>query len=150
MIPFRRTATGLEFAVFRRSDAGWWQFVAGGGEDQETPLEAAEREMREETGIPVEGQLLELDFLSKVPASEFAAARVWGPAVREVPEHWFAADVGTQQVTLSREHTEVRWVPHDEACRLLKWDSGRTALSELLNRASGSSGRRWPATDLRP
>ena len=46
VIPFRRTAAGLEFAVLRRSDADYWQFVAGGGEDDETPLQAARREAR--------------------------------------------------------------------------------------------------------
>ena len=51
VIPFRRTAAGLEFAVLTRNDADYWQFVAGGGEDDETPSLATQRETQEEVGI---------------------------------------------------------------------------------------------------
>ena len=51
VLPFRKTAKGLyEFAVFRRSDAGYWQAIAGGGEMGETSREAAIRESQEEAG----------------------------------------------------------------------------------------------------
>ncbi len=43
VIPFRRTPGGTQFAVLRRSDTGWWQFVSGGGEDQETPAQLKTR-----------------------------------------------------------------------------------------------------------
>lgn len=32
---------------FFDSDADYWEFMAGGGEDDETPLQAAEREVEE-------------------------------------------------------------------------------------------------------
>ncbi len=51
VIPFRRTGTVPEFAVLKRSDASYWQFVAGGGENDETPAQAATRETEEEIGI---------------------------------------------------------------------------------------------------
>ena len=35
----------FEYALFKRSDAGFWQGVSGGGEDDETPLQTA-REKR--------------------------------------------------------------------------------------------------------
>jgi len=35
VIPFRRTESTLKFAVLKRSDADYWQFVAGGGENGE-------------------------------------------------------------------------------------------------------------------
>ena len=35
-----------------KSVNGNWQAIAGGGEGQETPLEAARREVQEEGGIP--------------------------------------------------------------------------------------------------
>jgi len=40
-----------------------------------------------------------------------------------------------QIITLSSEqHTECRWVSYEEAARLLRWDSNRTALWELNER----------------
>ena len=32
VIPYRRDQTGVRFALLKRRDAGYWQFVVGGGE----------------------------------------------------------------------------------------------------------------------
>jgi 8-oxo-dGTP pyrophosphatase MutT (NUDIX family) len=73
VIPFRRTAAGPEFAVLKRSDAPYWQFVAGGGEDDESPGQAAERETKEEIGVAANGRLLQLDSVATVGAALVAA-----------------------------------------------------------------------------
>ncbi len=52
VLPYYRTDKATEYAIFRRTDAGYWQGIAGGGEDEETPLPAAKREAQEETSIP--------------------------------------------------------------------------------------------------
>lgn len=46
VFPFRRRAEGVvDYVLFRRvDDADFWQGVAGGVEDGETPLEAARRD----------------------------------------------------------------------------------------------------------
>jgi 8-oxo-dGTP pyrophosphatase MutT (NUDIX family) len=49
---FRRTGPEPEYALFRRSDDGSWQSVAGGVEEDESLLQAARRETREESGLP--------------------------------------------------------------------------------------------------
>lgn len=41
VLPFRKTTSGTEYALFRRSDSGDWQTIAGGGDDGETPLQAS-------------------------------------------------------------------------------------------------------------
>ena len=49
VIPFYRAPESETlYCVLRRADAGFWQWVAGGGEDAEMPVEAAIRETREE------------------------------------------------------------------------------------------------------
>ncbi len=99
VIPFRRTATGVEFAVLKRSDADWWHFVAGGGEEGETPLDAARRETREEIGITPKGEFMRLDSMATIPRHWFAAAASWPPEVYVVPEHAFAVETGDAELT---------------------------------------------------
>ncbi len=137
VIPFRYGEAGLEYAVLMRSDAKYWQFVAGGGEAGETPLEAARREAQEETGTT--GKLIRLDSIATVPKRCFGAAESWGQDVYVIPEHCFALNVGDSVMCLSDEHTEVRWVSYEEAQSLLKWDSNRTALWELNERLKENS-----------
>lgn len=51
IFPYTRAADGtLRYAVFRRANLGVWQGLAGGGEDGETPAQAARRETAEEAG----------------------------------------------------------------------------------------------------
>ena len=77
--PFRKTETGLiEYALFKRSDAGYWQGIAGGGEDDETPLVAARRETIEESGIPPTSAFLQLSTVEPVPVTEFRDSHLWG------------------------------------------------------------------------
>ena len=134
VIPFRRTAAGTEYAVLKRSDADWWQFVAGGGEDDETPLQAAQRETQEETGIAGNDSFLQLDSTAMVPENCFDAADSWEDDVYVIPEHCFAVDTGDRVITISQEHTDFQWVQYDQARQMLKWDRNRTALWELNER----------------
>ena len=48
VIAYRERDATREFAVFHRANCEMWQFIAGGGEDDETPRVAAQREAREE------------------------------------------------------------------------------------------------------
>jgi dATP pyrophosphohydrolase len=54
-----------------------------------------------------------------------------------VPEYAFGADVGEQEITLSHEHEEFRWVDYSTAQKLLTFDSNRNALWELDYRLTG-------------
>jgi dATP pyrophosphohydrolase len=122
----------LEFCVLKREPSdrgGYWQWVAGGGEEGETPEQTARRETLEETGISADSALIRLDSMTTVPATEFGS--VWGESVLVVPEYAFGIQASTGEIKLSSEHTEYRWVDYETASGLLKWDSNRNALWEL-------------------
>jgi dATP pyrophosphohydrolase len=141
IIPFRRTsAAGSEFAVLKRRDTEYWQFVAGGGEDAESPLQAARRETQEEIGVAADAPFLALDSMATVPKHHFAAAATWGSDRYVIPEYCFAVEVGACPLTLSAEHVDLQWVSYEEACTLLRWDSNRNALWELNERLKAPRG----------
>jgi dATP pyrophosphohydrolase len=135
VIPYRSMPTGLEFALLKTSDGGYWQFVAGGGEEGETPLQAAIREVIEEIGI-ADQPLLPLDSMCTIPTIHFKAATGWPSTLYVIPEYAFAVDTGDRPIRLSHEHTEIWWVDYARAYQSLKWDSNRTALWELHQRLS--------------
>lgn len=128
------------FAVFHRKGNGAWQGIAGGGEDDEAPEDAARREAAEEAGIADEAAFLRLDSVASIPAVEFSAHRSWGPNVYVIPEYSFGVRVPHKCLALSSEHDTYKWLAFRDACKRLSWDSNRTALWELNERISKSPG----------
>ncbi len=138
VMPYRPTQAGdWEFAVFHRSDIACWQGIAGGGEDDETPLEAARREAFEEAGISPDAPFLSLDTTASIRVTCFRESRGWRADRFVVPEYAFGVLYVTAQLHLSAEHIEVHWLPFADAESLLRFDSNRTALWELNQRIRG-------------
>jgi 8-oxo-dGTP pyrophosphatase MutT (NUDIX family) len=111
-VVFRRTARGVRFLVLRAYAN--WDFPKGGVEPGESELEAARREVAEETG------LVELDF----PFGE--ANRETLPYANGKVARYYLAETDQAEITLPvspalgrPEHHEWRWVSHDEAEDLL-------------------------------
>src|SRR5262249_52307249 len=135
VFPFRILDNGeISYAVFRRRDEGMpWQAIAGGGEDSETPMEAAKRGAWEEAGIASGNAYMALDSRATVPAVHFAPFRD-----REdlfvIPEHCFAVEVMASDLRLSHEHVQYAWLPYAGAHEVLRWDSNKNALWELDRR----------------
>ena len=135
ILPFRHgSGSSIEYAVFKRSDAEYWQFIAGGGEGNETPLEAARREALEEAGISPESGYIPLDSKNTVPVVGVVGKFMWGEDVFVLPEHTFGVEADQTALNLSKEHTEYRWVGYQEAVSMLRWDSNKNALWELNTR----------------
>jgi dihydroneopterin triphosphate diphosphatase len=144
VLPFRQSTEGtIEYAIFRRGDHDddCWQGLAGGAEAGESAEQAARREAREEAGIPADAPLIPLDAVASVPAAHFRDRHLWRPDLYVVTERAFGVRLDHRMVvTLSREHTDYRWVAYAEAARLLRWDSNRTALWELNERLARDRG----------
>ena len=130
-IPYRIVDGTPMYCVFHRADHDQWQFIAGGGEDNETPLAAAKRETFEEGGVH-STQWLGLKSLSYIPVAIISEMRRkhWDSSTYVIPEYTFGFEC-QDDVRLSPEHTDCVWLTYDEANQKLKWDSNRTALYEL-------------------
>ncbi len=136
-IPYRREEAGLYYCVFHRADVDQWQFISGGGEDAETPEEAARREIFEESG-EAGAELLRLRSMCFIPTDIFSRRYLenWPSDTYVVPEYSFGFEC-PGGILLSHEHLECAWLGYGEAKARLKWDSNRTALYELDCRLRG-------------
>ncbi|WP_419169274.1 NUDIX hydrolase [Negativibacillus massiliensis] len=130
-IPYRFVNQVPVYCVFYRTDSGEWQFIAGGGEDNETPLQAASREILEEGGV-LANRMMELKSMCYIPTNIFPKMHLynWSEDTYVVPEYAFGFEC-TEEIKLSHEHTECMWLSYQDAYEKLRWDSNRTALYEL-------------------
>ncbi|HYK81808.1 MAG TPA: NUDIX domain-containing protein [Gemmatimonadales bacterium] len=132
----RQGAHGFEVAALRRGPAGRcpgsWETVHGTIEAGETPVQAALRELAEETGLTP----LRLYNASRVEA--FYRHRADEVALVPV----FVALVSADAVLrASQEHDRADWVTPAEATQRFAWPRERRALSDVLSiLGSGSAG----------
>jgi len=132
VLPFHHGQGGsLEYAIFKRRDGEYWQFIAGGGENTEKPVESAKREAFEEAEISPESEYIILDSCNTIPVEGVTGEFTWGKEVYVIPEYTFGVKLDNDTIILSREHTEYRWVSCENAVAMLKWDSNKNALWEL-------------------
>lgn len=120
-----------EVLLLRRAEgvrcAGAWETVHGSVEPGETPVDAARRELREETGLSA------LRWYN-VMTHAFYLHR---PDVVEVAVVCCAFVDRQAPLTLGPEHAEARWLPRPAAHAQLAWPSERVALDrawDLLQR----------------
>ena len=130
-IPYRYQNGTPIYCVLHRSDCDQWQFIAGGGEDKESQIEAAKREIMEEGGI-IADNIISLKAMCYIPAEVFPQIRRygWTDDTYVIPEYSFGFEC-TDEVILSHEHNDIVWLPYQEAREKLLWDSNKTALYEL-------------------
>tara|TARA_B100000427_G_C15452616_1_gene570259 strand:- start:606 stop:1073 length:468 start_codon:yes stop_codon:yes gene_type:complete len=105
-----------EFLLLRRSMntiyPGTWQGVTGKIENSETPYQTALRELEEETGL----KAYRLFTVDKV--NMFYDAKK--DTMNLIPV--FGAIVQSNDIILSKEHTEYKWCDLNETIKLITWD----------------------------
>ena len=132
----RPGASGLEVLVLRRAPGGRspgsWEAVHGHIEPGETPVQAALRELREETGL----EPARLYNLSRVEAFY----RHQTNEIVLIPVFAGVVDARTA-VQHSAEHDRAEWLTASEAAARLSWPRERRALDDVLSiLGSGDAG----------
>ncbi len=103
---------------------GFWQPITGGANKNEKLIEAAKRELLEETGIKEYK-----NFISGVYYFEFNTEN-YG----RLKEYVYGVEVDNNvDAKLSEEHTEKRWCTLDESLQLLKFETNKEALRTLYS-----------------
>ena len=137
VIPYTKSDAEVLYCIFQRSDmADCWQFVAGGGEEEDgAPLISAKREAFEEAGIPLDAPFTQLETTSSISTEHFPKASLhWGQHCLVIPEYCFAVKLSHKSIRLSDEHTRFAWVDYTTAIARLQYDSNKVALWELDNK----------------
>lgn len=134
-ILYKEYENEILYAIFYRNSHPVWQFISGGGYEDETLIETVIREINEETSIILNKEDIEqLDSKSTIPVVNITGEFTWGKDVYVVPEYTFAVKIKDFDIKLSNEHKEYRWVEYNEAMEKLRYDSNKTALWELNER----------------
>jgi len=124
-ILFRRGKSGgILYLLLKRTEkrGGFWQPVTGGINFQESPMEALRREIKEELGIFMPIAIIDISYT-------FSFKDAYG---RSLTEYVYGAEINEkQEIRLSAEHTEYRWVGYEEARTLLKWEGNKIGLARL-------------------
>ena len=118
--------SGNVFFLFLRYSAGHWDFPKGNIEDGEDEVQAACREIREETGI--ENVVFLEGFNKKV---EYNYRRHRNVIHKEVV--FFLAKTDSQKVILSNEHIAYLWNDYDNALAKLTFKSAKDILVQAQN-----------------
>lgn len=139
VLPFKKTDEEVLYAVLARSDNSKWQGISGGGEDNETPIQAAQRESLEEAGIPITSRFIKLQATSSIPVSCFRDSYLWSNDLFVIPEYSFGIDASGITISLSAEHSSIKWQNYESTLQALSYDSNKTALWELNKRLLGRS-----------
>jgi len=135
----------LQILLLRRvSPTGFWQSVTGSLEGGETPVQAALREIHEETGIDAPPARL-LDWHR---CNRFEIRAEWrkryAPDVTHNVEHVFSLCIPAEQSILLApdEHDALIWLSHDEAAeKVFSW-TNRDAILQLPEHYQRDRGAR--------
>jgi 8-oxo-dGTP pyrophosphatase MutT (NUDIX family) len=124
VVLFKWTSAGPKYLILQRAGTEWvypnlWQFVTGRIDEGETGIEAAHRELKEET------KLIPIRFWNVPFIPSFYDQAVDAVFLNPI----FAAEVLERaEPQLSSEHQQYRWLDYEEARSLLVWPNNHDAL----------------------
>lgn len=105
-----------------------WEFPKGALEEGETELDAARRELQEETGL-ADGDYTLIDGFREEERYYFTRGAGDDLCLIRKRVDYFLAEWLRGEVQLSREASRHEWVPADEALRMLRFPEKRRVLT---------------------
>ena len=127
-------STNRVLMLQRKDDLEFWQSVTGTLEEGETSWQAAVREVKEETGIDIIAEHLNLiDCNESVVFEIFPHFRYkYAPNVTHCREHWFLVAVKQEFEPILSEHLAYRWLEAKQAAELTKSPNNAKVIEKYL------------------
>ncbi len=131
-IIYKKDKDKVKYLLLRRipSRGGFWQPISGRVEKRETPLEAAIRETKEETGITKIKRIVEDVYSFQLENEPDKKSYTFG----------FEVDSKTEiklDVNIYLEHDKIIWCGYKKAIKLLKWPHNKEGLRKLNELLTG-------------
>jgi len=125
IIPLRKVEGGWEVFLIQHRGGGYWGFPKGHGEANETPFEAASRELKEETHLDCD-RLLREEPLKEQYWFQIEGQRVFKQVV------YFVAEVSGTVELQKQEINDGKWVRLPEAIDHVTHAEGKAILAEAI------------------
>lgn len=118
----------------RHDDRAFWQSVTGSLELNETPKQAAIRELQEELGLSFKSVKQDLiDCHQSIEFEIFPQFRHrYAPGVTHCREHWFLLPLSRDTAFSLSEHCDYRWMDAKSAVELTKSWNNALAINEFI------------------
>lgn len=132
--PYKKDKNGQYlYAVFlRNSKKEVWQGIAGGVEDfDKSYLDAFKREAYEEANISFSSKVIPIESICTIPVERVTKKFIFGENTILIYEHSFGVEVTKENIKLSSEHKDMKWLSYEDAIKILTYDSNKNALWEL-------------------
>jgi 8-oxo-dGTP pyrophosphatase MutT (NUDIX family) len=124
-VVYRSGPRGLEIVLCGRRREGLWALPKGTPEPGESLEHTALREVAEETGLSVEA-------LAKVGSIHYSFAGEDGTRYSKRVEHHLMTATGGDLGLHDGEYDDVRWVPLEEALRLMTYPNERDIVRKAV------------------
>lgn len=123
IIPLQKQGGNWMVLLIQHSSAGYWGFPKGHPDNEELPIEAAIRELKEETNLDV------IAFFSEAMLEEHYHFTLHGKHINKTVGY-FVAEVGGDLTLQQIEISGAKWVEIDDAFNQLTYDNDKAILKQ--------------------
>lgn len=134
----RKTDDGWQFLILKRSESesygGYWGFMTGGKHGNETVAEVVLREMKEETNLSPQS-MWATEYLIQFYEPEYDSIWILPLIVAVVKPD--------DEIKLSEENSEYRWLSAQKAKHLVSWRNLMDAVDNVSDELEIFPPRNW-------